>query len=86
MTYRRWLIQPWRIWKCWWHDSLSPERARLAAFSVLIGLVFWNPPTAGAASESLTQAAEGQGLYAERCRGNGASGEAGQLVTLKVNE
>ena len=44
-----------------------PERARLAAFSVLIGLVFWDPPIAGAASYSLTQAAEGRGLYAEHC-------------------
>ena len=44
-----------------------PERARLAAFSVLIGLVFWDPPIAGAASYSLTQAAEGRSLYAEHC-------------------
>ena len=43
------------------------ERARLAAFSGLIGLVFWDPPIAGAASYSLTQAAEGRGLYAEHC-------------------
>ena len=43
------------------------ERARVAAFSVLIGLVFWDPPIAGAASYSLTQAAEGRGLYAEHC-------------------
>ena len=49
------------------------ERARVAAFSVLIGLVFWDPPIAGAASYSLTQAGEGHGLYVERCRGNGAA-------------
>ena len=47
-----------------------PERAHLAEFSVLIGMVFWDPPIAGAASCSLTRAAEGQGLHAERCRGD----------------
>jgi len=31
-----------------------PERARHAAFSVLIGLVFWDHPVAGAASYRLT--------------------------------
>jgi len=50
-----------------------PERARRAAFSVLIGLVFWDPPIAGAASYRLTQAAEGQGLHAENCRGDGGA-------------
>ena len=49
------------------------ERARRAAFSVLIGLIFWNPPIAGAASYRLTQAAEGQGLHAEHCRGDGGA-------------
>ena len=47
-----------------------PERARLAAFSVLIGLVFWDPPIAGAASYSLTSAAEGQGVHGEHRRGD----------------
>ena len=47
-----------------------PERAHLAEFSVLIGMVFWDPPIAGAASCSVTRAAEGQGLHAERCRGD----------------
>ena len=46
-----------------------PERARLAAFSVLIGLVFWDPLLAGAASYSLTKAAEGQGVHREHCPG-----------------
>ena len=50
-----------------------PERARLAAFSVLIGLVFWDPPITGAASYSLNQAAEGQGLHAEHCRCDGGA-------------
>ena len=48
-----------------------PERARLAAFSLLIGLVFWDPPIAGAASHSLTQTAESQGLHAEPRSGDG---------------
>ena len=56
-----------------------PERARLAAFSVLIGLVFWDPPIAGAASYSLTQAADGQNLSAERCRGNGGAWGGGPI-------
>ena len=30
------------------------QRARLTAFSVLIGLVFWDPPIAGAERYSLT--------------------------------
>ena len=47
-----------------------PERARIAAFSALIGLVFWDPPIAGAASYRLTQAAEGQGLHGEHCHGD----------------
>ena len=47
-----------------------PERARLAAFSVLIGLVFWDPLTAGAASYSWTQAAEGRGLDTEQYPGD----------------
>ena len=45
-------------------------RARVAAFSVLIGLVFWDPPTAGAASCSSTQAAEGRGPYTEQYPGD----------------
>ena len=45
----------------------APGCGGLAAFLVLIGLVFWNPPTAGAASYSLIQAAEGRGLYAAHC-------------------
>jgi hypothetical protein len=49
------------------------ERARLAAFSVLIALVFWDPPITGAASYSLNQAAEGQGLNAEHCRCDGGA-------------
>jgi len=48
-------------------------RARRAAFSVLIGLVFWDPPIAGAASYRLTQAAEDQGLHAEHYRGVGGA-------------
>ena len=47
-----------------------PELARRAAFSVLIGLVFRDPPIAGAASYSLTQAAEGQCVHGEHCRGD----------------
>jgi len=50
-----------------------PERGRIAAFLVLIGLVFWDPPTAGAASYSSTQAAEGRGLYTERYPGDGGA-------------
>ena len=49
----------------------SSERWRLNAFSVLISSIFYVTPTAGAASNeasySLTQAAEGRGLYAEHC-------------------
>ena len=48
-----------------------PQRARLAAFLVPIGFVFWDPPTAGAASYSATQAAEGRGLYTEQYPGDG---------------
>ncbi len=44
-----------------------PERARLAAVSVLIGLVFCNSPTIAASSYGLIQAAEGRGLYLEHC-------------------
>lgn len=50
-----------------------PERAHLAEFSVLIGMVFWDPPIAGAASYRLTQAAEDQGLHAEHYRGVGGA-------------
>ena len=50
-----------------------PELARRAAFSVLIGLVFRDPPIAGAARYRLTQGAEGQGLHAEHCRGDGGA-------------
>ena len=49
------------------------ERANLAGLSALIGLVFWVPPIAGAARYSLTPAAEGQGLHAEHCRGDGGA-------------
>ena len=49
----------------------SPERGRLTVYSALISSVLWVTPTAGIAnneaSYSLTQAAEGQGLYAEHC-------------------
>ncbi len=49
----------------------SPERWRFTLFSALISSIFFVTPTAGAASNeasySLTQAAEGRGLYAERC-------------------
>jgi len=49
----------------------SSERWRLNVFSVLISSIFFVTPAAGAASNeasySLTQAAEGRGLYAEHC-------------------
>ena len=49
----------------------SPERGRLAAFSVLISSIFCMTPTSAAAnneaSYSLIQAAEGRGLYAWHC-------------------
>ena len=48
-----------------------PKCARLTVFSVLIGLVFSDPPIAGAASCSLTQAAKGEGPHAEHCRSDG---------------
>ncbi len=47
------------------------KRGRLAAFSVLISSIFCMTPTSGAANKeasySLTQAAEGRGLYARHC-------------------
>mgnify|MGYP001346762781 CR=1 FL=1 len=47
------------------------KRGRLAAFSVLISSIFCMTPTSGAANKeasySLTQAAEGRGLYARQC-------------------
>lgn len=47
------------------------KRGRLATFSVLISSIFCMTPTSGAANKeasySLTQAAEGRGLYARHC-------------------
>ena len=57
----------------------SPGHAGLAAFLALIGSVLWNPPTAEVTSYSLTQAADGQDLYAERCRGNGGAWGGGPI-------
>ena len=49
----------------------SPGRWRLTVFSALISSIFCVTPNAGVAnneaSYSLTQAAEGRGLYAEHC-------------------
>ena len=49
----------------------SVNRGRLASPLVLISSIFWVIPAAGAenpgASYSLSQAAEGRGLYAEHC-------------------
>ena len=48
-----------------------PERWRFTLFSVLISLIFYVTPIAGAAnneaSYNLTQAAEGRDLYAQQC-------------------
>ena len=49
----------------------SSDRGRLTAFSVLISSIFCVTPTTGVAnneaSYSLTQAAEGRGLYVQHC-------------------